>query len=285
MIFKITQHKIFAGLCILLIITSLISVSPKIKKIVVKEQGTKLPIIVYHNIVDSPKKLNENSITYEMLEEDLLYIKQKGYTTISMTQLINHCLKGDMLPDKPIILCFDDGFKSVYTQAFPLLEQNNMCATISVVGIYADHSTQKESSDFDFSYMNWNDIEKISKSSLIEIQNHSYDMHNKTGNRIGTRKKANESDEQYCLAIKEDISKLQNLLFDKIGIKPNTFVYTFNSNSKLSKKVLKELGFNATLTNNKKVNTLNSSIDLFSLGRFHRTNDRTTEQFFENILE
>ena len=269
----------------MLIVASLVSISPKLKDIVIKEKGTKLPIIVYHDIDNATQNLNENSITSATLEQDLMYIKEKGYTTINMTQLIGHCLKGDDLPEKPIIICFDDGFKSTYTQAFPLLQKHNMCATVSVVGIYTDHSTEKENENFDSLYMNWDEIKNISKSSFIEIQNHSYDMHNQTGNRIGTRKKINETEEEYCIAIKNDIDKLQSLLFDTIGFKPNTFVYTFNSNSKLSKKVLKELGFNAALTNNKKVNVIDSSIDLFSLGRFHRTNDRTTEQFFENILE
>ncbi len=285
MIFKINQHKIFASLCILLIVVSIISIAPTFKATFIKKQGIKLPIIVYHNLISNPKQLNEYSVTPEQFEEDLKYLKEKGFTTINMTQLINHCLKGDALPEKPIIICFDDGFKSVYSIAHPLLKKYDMCAVISIVGAYADHSTEKEYNDFEYSYMNWAEIEELGKSKNIEIQNHSYNMHNQTGNRIGTRKKISENEEQYCDAIKEDIERTQNLLFDKTGFKPNTFTYTFSSNSELSEKVLKEIGFNAALTNRKKVNTINSSIDLFSLGRFNRPSVRTSEQFFENILE
>jgi len=283
LVFKLTGHKILAGLCILLIIVSLIVIAPTIT--IRKEKGVKLPIIIYHNITTNKQQLNEYAITPEQLENDLKYIKEKDYTTITMTQLINHCLKGDKLPKKPIIICFDDGFESMYTYAFPLLKQYNMCAVVSVVGAYVDHFTKLQDNTVEGSYMTWNEIEELGRYKNIEIQNHSYNMHSQTGDRIGTRKKCGESVEQYHISLKEDAGKMQELLFAKTGFKPNTFVYPFGYNSGISKKVLKEMGFTAAMTCRKRVNIINSSTDLMKLGRFNRPNGISSEQFFENILE
>lgn len=281
--FKLTGHKIFAGLCVLLIFVSLIAIAPTIT--IKKERGIKLPIIIYHNITTNSEQLNDYAITPEQLDNDLKYIKEKGYTTINMTQLINHCLKGDELPKKPVMICFDDGFKSMYTFAYPLLKQYDMCAVVSFVGAYADHSTEMQNNKVEDLYLNWNEIEELSKNKNIEIQNHSYNMHSQTGDRIGTRKKCGESEELYRVAINQDVGKMQELLFEKVGFKPNTFVYPFGYNSKISKKILKEMGFNAAMTCRKRINIINSSTDLMSLGRFNRSNGKSSEQFFENILK
>ena len=286
MVIKLTPLKIILSVCVIIIFISTFLFAPSVKETATAEaKGIKLPIIMYHHIATSQRRLNAYVITPEQFENDLKYIKEKGYTTINMTQLINHCLKGEALPEKPIMITFDDGYESTYAYAFPLLKQYDMCAVVSVVGSYADLYTQFEDHHLGYSHMNWAQIQEMSKTKYIEIQNHSYNMHKQSGDRIATKRKYGESEEEYRKALNDDIGKMQQLIYDNLGFMPNTFTYPFGNNSDLSKKILKGMGFTAALTCESRVNIINENTDLMKLGRFNRPYGKTSEQYFRNILE
>ena len=240
---------------------------------------------MYHHFCKDTSRLNDYVITPEQFENDMRYIKEKGYTAITMTQLINY-VKGDgKLPKKPIIITIDDGFESIYVYVYPILKKYDMCADIGIVGSYADFSTEEQDHNVDYAYLDWDEITKISNTKYFEIQNHSYNMHNHTGNRIGTNRKYNETENEYRKALKNDLCKNQERIFIETGKMPNTFIYPFGACTDLSNDILKEIGFTAALTCEMKVNIVNKSTDLMKLKRFNRPNGISTYDFFYNILE
>lgn len=286
MVIRLTPFKFILSICLIFMLIGTIAYIPNVKSTSSSEvKGIKLPIIMYHHISTSQKRLNAYVITPEQFEDDLIYIKQKGYTTITMTQLINHQLKGEKLPEKPIIISFDDGYESTYAYAFPLLKKYDMCAVVSVVGSYADRYTEFEDHHLGYSHMNWSQIKEMSQTKYVEIQNHTYDMHKQSGERIATKRKYGESEEEYSIALKEDIGKMQESIYNNTGFMPNTFTYPFGSNSDLSKKIIKEMGFSAALICESRVNIINENTDLMRLGRFNRPYGKSSEQYFKNILE
>lgn len=71
-----------------------------------EECAVKLPIIMYHSILKDPKYTGKYVITPDQLEQDLIYLTENGYTTVTVQDLINHVQGTASLPEKPIMLTF-----------------------------------------------------------------------------------------------------------------------------------------------------------------------------------
>lgn len=251
------------------------------------ETGPEFAIIMYHHI--SPKKSiwNDFVISDRQFESDLKYLRDRGYESITITQLIKHLDCGEPLPEKPVMITFDDGFESLYSYALPLLKEYGMTAVVSVVGKYADDFTQNSDHNLNYSHLTWVQIYELQKSGIIEIQNHTYDLHyNTSRRRKGSKKVPGESNEHYRELLTADLTKLQHKIHDYTGWTPNTFAYPFGFISPESVDIIKSLGFRATLTcRSKKVRVRYDSSDwLYSLGRFNRPHGPSSAEFFKKVL-
>ena len=116
------------------------------------ESYINVPIIMYHSILKS------QSGDYIVHPDDLAYISSKGYTTITMTDLINYVYKDTPLPKKPIIITFDDGHYNNLGYAVPLLKKYNMKAVVSIVGKYTDTFSNSDEANLNYGYLRWKDI-------------------------------------------------------------------------------------------------------------------------------
>lgn len=247
--------------------------------------SNKMPIIMYHNVVKgNHPSLGKYVIHPNELEKDLIYLKSNGYTSILMKDLINYVQNNTPLPEKPIILTFDDGHESFLSYVVPLLEKYDMKAIVSVVGTYTDFATEQNDHNPDYSYLTWEEIKSLSQKEFIEVQNHTYDMHSTTGKRIGCKICNDEEPEKYKELLKHDLILLQQNLFEKCGITPTTFTYPFGQLCKESTDALKEIGFSAALTCTEQQIDLNN-INLYRLGRFNRPSGISSETFFTSVLK
>lgn len=251
-----------------------------------EEEIIKVPIIMYHSILKEKARSGDYTITPDMFEQDLKYISDKGYTTITMTDLINYVYNNEQLPQKPIIITFDDGYYNNFGYAIPILEKYNMKAVISIVGEYTDKYSQSEEENLNYGYMRWKDIKEAMQDGTIEFQNHTYNMHNNTGKRKGSMKMKGESLEEYRKILMSDITKLQEEFKENTNYIPNTYTYPFGAVSKESKKIIKEIGFKASLSCSSGVNLITKDKEcLYLLKRNNRPNNITTKKFFEKLLE
>ena len=101
-----------------------------------KREEVLLPVLMYHEV--RYDDLGKDAILPEEMESDLLYLQREGYTTVLMEDVIAFVYAGESLPEKPILLTFDDGYESSYRRLFPLLEQYGAKAVINVIGKSAD---------------------------------------------------------------------------------------------------------------------------------------------------
>ena len=72
-------------------------------------EGVELPILMYHGITEQTKQVSKFVISKEMLREDLQYLKENGYQTVTVADVIAFVKEGVPLPQKPVMLTFDDG--------------------------------------------------------------------------------------------------------------------------------------------------------------------------------
>lgn len=279
---RISLKKISAVLIVILLI-SIIALSNDFKDIITTSTSPsiKLPIIMYHYILKNPKYWGKYVISPDDFENDIIYLKKEGYTTIVMKDLIEFVYSKKDLPEKPIMLTIDDGYETDYTYILPLLEKYNCKAVVSIVGEYVDRCT--EDSICNTAYLDWNQVKELVESPYIEIQNHSYSMH-EDQIRKGSCKMKNESYEEYQKALQNDVGKMQILVEEKTGYIPTAFTYPYGFISKESNEILTDMGFLATLSCYTGVNFLSGNKDeLYELKRFNRPKGINQEQFFRQF--
>ncbi len=248
------------------------------------EDYIEVPIIMYHSILKDPSRSNKYTVTPTVLEEDLKYIKDKGYTTVTITDLISYVYDNKPLPENPIVLTFDDGHYNNYGYLFPLLEKYDMKAVISIVGSYTDKFTETDEANLNYSYLRWKDIKELMDTGRIEFQNHTYNLHSNTGKRIGTKKIKGETDEHYKNVLEEDILKLQQEFKENTNYIPQCFTYPFGGISNASLDIIKELGFKASLSCEQGINKLTKNPNsLYLLKRYNRPSYISTYNFFQKI--
>ncbi len=286
MVIKIKKQFVFCFVCIIFLLSGFIYFLPFVSQ-AKENDGIKVPIIMYHQITKKSSKAGKYTVTLEQFKEDMLYIKSKGYTTINMTDLICYVYESKKLPEKPIIITFDDGFESVYAYVYPLMKELKMCAVSSVVGAYADFFTENPDHNLTYSYMDWDEINKLVKSKEIEIQNHSFDLHKNNGGRHGISKKNDEDVVAYSEEVGSDIIKMQNIMKEKTDYTPNTLAFPFGAYKKETISLAKSLGFKAALLCEERVNIIKQGDTecLYHLGRYNRASGISTERFFQTILE
>ena len=243
-----------------------------------------LPIIMYHSLLKSQK--STYIVHPNIFEEDLKYIQSKGYSTITMTELINYVYNDASLPEKPIIITFDDGYYNNLSYAVPLLHKYNMKAVVSIVGEYSDRYTESDEANPNYGYLRWKDINELITDGCIEFQNHTYNSHSMNNGRNGCKKTSSESAEHYSNFLSNDLNKLQEEFRNNCnGYQPNTFTYPFGAVSKESNSIVKDLGFKASLSCTSGINIITKDPNcLYLLKRNNRVPEISTEQFFMKLL-
>lgn len=276
--------KIIVFIAMLLPAILIISIMTGAKKETVSTADSeKLPIIMYHSLLRDEKLQNDYTISPTLFENDLKYLTENGYTTVVVKDLTDYVYGKKSLPEKCIMLTFDDGYYNNYYYALPLLEKYNCKAVVSPIASVSEKFTETKDISVTYGHITFDDIKEMSDSGYVEIQNHSYDMHS-LKSRKGVSQKSGESDETYKSVLTEDVAKAQTLLENATGKKPTCFVYPFGAKNDLTEKLIKEMGFSCTLTCTEKPNIITKNPDsLYELGRYRRDRNETMQNLLIRI--
>jgi peptidoglycan/xylan/chitin deacetylase (PgdA/CDA1 family) len=247
------------------------------------EPAVELPIIMYHSILARTGAQGTFVLAPWELEADLKYLSEHGYETVSVRQLIDYTEGGGELPEKPVLLSFDDGCLNNLTYAVPLLEKYGMCAVFSVVGEYTEMFSVKPDPNPNYAYLSWEEISALIDTGRAEIANHTYSMHSH-GARQGSAKRRGEAAETYVKLFTEDAVKLQDALLEYCKYLPYIYTYPFGRYCEESESLLRTLGFKASFSCRSVVNKITRDPEcLFLLGRFNRPSGISTPDFMEKL--
>ena len=234
-----------------------------------KPDGIYVPIIMYHQV--KPFNTGKDVITPSEFESDLRCLMDNDYSTITMSDLIDFVYDGKELPEKPIILTFDDGYYDNYVYVYPLLKKYNNKIVLSIIGKCTDDFSRTEDVNIKYSHMTWDQINEMKDSGLVEIQNHTYNLHS-TSKRYGCSKINGETKEHYKQILTDDIGKLQAETLANTGTIPNTFNYPYGRYCNDSDEIIKMLGFKASLTCDYGINCVSNDTEkLYNLKRICRS--------------
>ncbi|WP_304457969.1 polysaccharide deacetylase family protein [Alicyclobacillus sendaiensis] len=131
--------------------------------------GVLVPILEYHAANDVPG--DEATLRRGQLQQELYWLKTHDFHTINFGQLYAAFYYGYKLPYRPILLTFDDGYESFYTDVFPLLERYHFQATCFIIAGYV-HTWMNTKAEFPT--MTEAQLKQLQASGLVDIEGHSY---------------------------------------------------------------------------------------------------------------
>lgn len=152
--------KIFLSAAILFLVLVIFLV-----RILTLPEPEGFPILEYHTVTKTPTRDSEiYNVPPEDFSAQLDYLQENGYTTITLQDFMRAKRGKQTLPEKPIVLTFDDGYADNFTEMLPILEAHNMTAVIYVVTNFIG----KEG------YLNLDQLKEMQKRGL-EIGSHTAD--------------------------------------------------------------------------------------------------------------
>ena len=244
--------------------------------------SVKLPVIMYHSLLKDEKLQNDYTVSPTLFENDLKYLTENGYTTVVVKDLTDYVYGKKSLPEKCIMLTFDDGYYNNYVYAYPLLRQRGMRAVVSIIGSQTALFTENGEENAYWSHLR---AERLRETEdVFEIQNHSWNLH-EYGERRGCLRRSGEDEAHYAKLLHEDTEQTQQLI-EEIGLPaPECYTYPFGACSEESERILREMGFLCTLGCEERINTVTRDPEsLYQLGRFNRAAFESTDDFLRRAL-
>lgn len=96
-----------------------------------KYNNSSVPVLMYHSI--DYEKGNELRVPKEKFKEQMQYLKDNGYTTLTLDELYSFLVNNKPIPEKSVVITFDDGYEDNYSNAYPILKEFGFNATIFVI--------------------------------------------------------------------------------------------------------------------------------------------------------
>lgn len=182
-----------------------------------------ITVLCYHAINDNENIKDPIIIGKDRFESHLKAIKDLGFTTLSMDDLEEYILNNREIPRNSVLITFDDGYMDNYSNAYPLLKENNMKATIFVVPSLLDKEP----------YMTKNQVKEISDNG-IDIESHTF-------SHVDLDKKSYDEQKD---ELKKSKSELEKLLCKKV----TTIAYPKGLFNDDTINIAKDAGYNLGFT-------------------------------------
>lgn len=223
----------------------------------------KVAVLMYHDLspAQAMKTGNaeaESAIPVDLFKEQMELLKTDGFHVISIEQYADFIENNGSVPDNAVLITFDDGYKSFYTEAFPVLKQYNYPAVNFVIVSGADNADNPKKNERP--KMSWEQMREMQKSGM-SFYNHTYDSHKygvmradgltkpvltrhqylKEENRV-------ETDEEYHTRVKTDLVKAESRLKEELGNTRGVIAFPFGAYNAKVLEILKEAGISISFT-------------------------------------
>ncbi|MBI4789642.1 MAG: polysaccharide deacetylase family protein [Chloroflexi bacterium] len=222
------------------------------------QRTIRVPILMYHYISvpppDADKYRLDLSVTPAAFQTQMEYLAINGYHPIRLIDLVDYLLHGTPLPDKPIVLTFDDGYSDNYANAFPVLKQHNFPATFFVISQFVEENR--------WGYASWAQLDEMVKAGM-EIGSHT-----RTHPDLYRRTLAFQTNE---------IAGSKLLIEERLGTPVLSFSYPSSRYDATTKSVLRSAGYLGAVTETQ--GTRQSSEKLFELQRIRIRGSHTIPDF------
>lgn len=238
-----------------------------------EDKNDQIPILMYHHIVEVYNgESTINIIDLQGFWSHITALKEEGFNFISIEQL-RKAEKGEIeLPEKPIILTFDDGYESNYKLAYPLIKEYEIKAVMNLVV-----STVGETPGV-YPHFTWEEAKEMQDSGLVEIGSHTFALHTPE-----MWKSEEETDDQYYERLFKDFSYSKQLLDSKLEYEASIMCFPYGYYNPIVVKAAYDAGFETFITVDKRINNINGRISL--LGRINVDGSYSSDDLIKKIDE
>lgn len=247
-------------------------------------ESVALPIVMYHHVSEKAANWNDYVISPAELESDLRWLRDHGYTAVSIAQLLAWADGTGTLPEKPCMITFDDGFESTMTLAEPLLAAYGFCGTVAVIGSVSEKFSALDD-HYEYSNLSWEEARDMAARGVIEVQCHTWDMHGQSPRR-GCAPIRWEDRERYQTLLAQDLSHWLDAAAERGVACAPAIAYPYGAYTDATEEIVRALGFRAAFTCTERINRLTGDPEeLYDLGRYNRPHGVSSENFFRKWEE
>ncbi|MGI6752090.1 MAG: polysaccharide deacetylase family protein [Anaerovoracaceae bacterium] len=254
----------------------------------VETKSAHVPILMYHHLDERGK--DSTTISPAMFEKHIKALWDAGYEGVLPQDLIDYVEKGRELPQKPVLITFDDGYMSNYEIAYPILKKYNMKATIFVIGVTAGQNYYKGTGREIIPHFGEKEMREMTNSGLISIQSHTFDMHQSEemdgpGYRKGVLRKIDEGEDEYIEAFMKDMEKSKSRIKEATGRDATALAYPNGLSDMFSEVLLNKCGIKVTLLTDDGTNTIVVGLPqtLRGMRRIKASDDLPPEELIRRI--
>jgi poly-beta-1,6-N-acetyl-D-glucosamine N-deacetylase len=208
------------------------------------------------------------------------WLQANGYHAVTFDAVVASRNGGKPLPPRPVLLTFDDGFKSHYTKVLPLLQEFNYPAVMGIVTSWIDTPADSGIRLSDTvvvprdTFMSWDDVRAVAKSGLVELASHTHDLHhgavaNPQGNELPAAtshlylkdQSRYETDAEFEARVHGDLANCIGQIKTQTGATVRSMVWPYGAENLQVRKVSAKLGMPTQFTLESGPNTTDVPLD------------------------
>ena len=198
---------------------------------------TGVPILMYHHFTTG-NDVNSATVSQANFERQMNYLYENGYTTIHLNQLEDFIDAKIQLPAKTVVITMDDGYRSNYEIAYPILKKYHMRATqfpiVENIGTLSETTNSAR-------LPHCSESEMKAMRDVFDFQSHTYNTHHLTANKKSALITKNYNE------VYADLSKASTRLA-MLDYPPYAFSYPYGAYNDTVKQALKNIGVRMAVT-------------------------------------
>lgn len=207
-----------------------------------KPTSSNLVILTYHNMTESKANIKSGSdIVANDFKKHMEYLHKNNYKTIGIDEFLTY-YKQKKFPKKSVMITFDDGYKSFYTMAYPVLQKYDFKAVVFPIVSLTPGLERKLIWN---EHLTFNHLRLMNQdSNLIDIGSHSYDLHYyRDDKKTAINRKKDEDMDEYKSRIRKDLRVSRDILELQTDKNIIALAWPYGTTNETAKQIAGELGF------------------------------------------
>ncbi|MEU2739504.1 polysaccharide deacetylase family protein [Streptomyces sp. NPDC007095] len=192
---------------------------------------TPVPILMYHSIAAAPNDATrELSVGPEAFAEQMALLGDQGFTPVDTAALAASWRSGGPLPERPVLITFDDGYEGVHRHGLPVLAKHGFASTlfVSTGWIKGAYDTRGGLDTM----LSWAQVRELA-AEQVEIGGHSH-----------THPQLDQLSDD---ALRFEVLRCKEIIADELGTRPASFAYPYGYSSRRVRQAVREAGFAQSL--------------------------------------
>lgn len=233
----------------------------------VKEEGASATVLIYHRFGED--RYPTTNVAVDRFREQLEFLRKHDYKVIPLQLLVHYLQEGIKLPEKAVVITIDDGYKSVYENAWTVLRDYDYPFTVF---LYAK-ATENDHSN----YMTWEQIREM-KAAGVDFQNHGF-----AHEHMAFKPSGMDMDE-YRAWIRADLAVSTKILSAELKERPRFFAVPYGEYNEIVLDEIRSFGYEAIILQDP--GSVSNDTDTFAIPREPILgNEWATMEHFQMVLQ